>query len=226
MYTYACANMMMRGDGKSNIYCGDCFLLEKEIKKHKPTVAFLNPPYDVGTAGQMRFIKHALDVVAPQNGTVVAIVQMSCGIKNEKDLIAVKQTILDSHRLHAVLSMPNDLFYPVGVVTSVMVFKANEQHEGAETWFGYCKDDGFEKRKHRGRIDARGRWEEVRRRWINAYRGLKDIAGFSIQKSVHAEDEWCAEAYMKTDYATLTEADFTKKMKEYIVFNFLNDNEK
>ncbi|MDR2806505.1 MAG: SAM-dependent methyltransferase, partial [Dysgonamonadaceae bacterium] len=38
MYTYACSNMMMRGDGKSNIYCGDCFALENIIKDHhKPT---------------------------------------------------------------------------------------------------------------------------------------------------------------------------------------------
>jgi type I restriction-modification system DNA methylase subunit len=218
MYTYACANMMMRGDGKSNIYCGDCFLLENEIKKHKPTVAFLNPPYDVGTAGQMRFIKHALDVVAPQNGTVVAIVQMSCGIKNEKDLIAVKQNILGSHRLYAVLSMPDDLFYPVGVVTSVMVFKSNEQHEGTETWFGYFKDDGFEKRKHRGRIDARGRWGDVRQRWTDVYRGLKDVAGFSIKQKVGAEDEWCAEAYLITDYSNLTHVVFEKKIRDYVAF--------
>ena len=57
----------MRGDGKSNIYCGDCFPYEDIIaKNHKPTIAFLNPPYDVGTAGQMHFIEHALSVVAPQ----------------------------------------------------------------------------------------------------------------------------------------------------------------
>ena len=218
MYTYACANMIMRGDGKSNIYCGDCFLLEKEIKKHKPTIAFLNPPYDVGTAGQMRFIKHALDVVAPQNGTVIAIVQMSCGIKNERELITVKQSILDSHRLHAVLSMPDDLFYPVGVVTSVMVFKANEQHEGTETWFGYFKDDGFEKRKHRGRIDARGRWDDILKRWSNAFRGLKEIAGFSVMQEVTAEEEWCAEAYLETDYSGLDHERFEKKIRDLIAF--------
>ncbi len=222
MFTYACSNMLLRGDGKSNIYCGDCFQLEELVKaNHKPNVAFLNPPYDVGTDGQMLFIEHALNMVAPQNGTVVAIVQMSCGIKNEKELIAVKNRILQHHRLHAVLSMPDDLFYPVGVVTMIMVFKANEKNEGRKTWFGYFKNDGFEKRKHKGRIDARSKWESIKSKWISAYYNLDEIPGLSVKQEVCGADEWCAEAYMETDYSTLCNTDFEKKMNEYIAFKFL-----
>ena len=225
MYTYACANMMLRGDGKSNIYQGDCFQLKGSIKTHKPTVAFLNPPYDVGTAEQMRFIKHALDVVSPQNGRVVAIVQMSCAIKNEKELIAVKNQILASHHLKAVLSMPDDLFYPVGVVTCIMIFEANKPNKGLKTWFGYFKNDGFEKRKHQGRIDARGRFKDIRSNWLKAYYDSEDFEGLYVKKEVIGEDEWCAEAYMKTDYSTLKLESFEKKMKDYIAFMFLNDIE-
>jgi type I restriction-modification system DNA methylase subunit len=227
MYTYACSNMMMRGDGKSNIYCGDCFAFESIIKDHhKPTVGFLNPPYDVGNAGQMRFIEHALNVVTAQNGTVVAIVQMSCSIKNEKELIAVKKRILDRHHLKAVLSMPDDLFYPVGVVTCIMVFEANKKNEGRETWLGYFKNDKFEKRKNQGRIDARGLYKEEKSRWLAAYHNSKEIAGLSVKQEVKGEDEWCAEAYMETDYSTLCENDFIKKIKEYAAFMFLNQSEK
>jgi type I restriction enzyme M protein len=223
MFTYACSNMMLRGDGKSNIYCGSCYDLETTIKnEHKPDAAFLNPPYDVGTAGQMQFIEHALNVVAPQNGTVVAIVQMSCAIKNEKELIAIKQRILQKHHLVAVLSMPDDLFYPVGVVTCVMVFKANTINAGRKTWFGYFKDDGFEKRKQRGRIDARAKWKSVKQKWVNAYLNKDEVSGLSIKQEVKASDEWCAEAYMETDYSQLSEADFIGKMNDYIAFKFLN----
>jgi type I restriction-modification system DNA methylase subunit len=223
MFTYACSNMMMRGDGKSNIYCGDCFILENEVKTtHKPNIAFLNPPYDVGTAGQMAFIEHALNVVAPQNGVVVAIVQMSCAIKNEKELIAIKQRILENHRLKAVLSMPDDLFYPVGVVTSIMVFQSNQKNQGHKTWFGYFKDDGFEKRKRKGRVDARGKWSKIKDKWLKAYHDSDEVSGLSVKKEVSAQDEWCAEAYMETDYSTLTQADFEKKMRDYIAFKFLN----
>ncbi len=48
MFTYACSNMTFRGDGRSNIYHGDCFQKEAEIiTNHQATVSFLNPPYDV-----------------------------------------------------------------------------------------------------------------------------------------------------------------------------------
>ncbi|GAB6012661.1 HsdM family class I SAM-dependent methyltransferase [Viscerimonas tarda] len=227
MFTYACSNMMMRGDGKSNIFCGDCFALAGMIKdNHKPTVAFLNPPYDVGTAGQMLFIEHALNMVAPQNGTVVAIVQMSCAIKNEKELMSIKKRILDKHQLKAVLSMPDELFNPnASVVTCIMVFKASEKNEGRKTWFGYFKEDGFEKRKHRGRIDARGKWKAIKKRWITAYHNFDEISGLSVKQEVTHLDEWCAEAYLETDYSTLNQMDFEKKVKEFAAFKFLNGME-
>lgn len=224
MFTYACSNMMMRGDGKSNIYCGDCFALESLVKNnHKPTIAFLNPPYDVGTSGQMLFIEHALNMVSAQSGTVVAIVQMSCAIKNEKELNAIKKRILEKHHLKAVLSMPDDLFYPVGVVTCVMVFKANEINKGRKTWFGYFKNDGFEKRKQKGRIDARNRWKEIKETWISSYNNQDEVSGLSVKQEVLEGDEWCAEAYMETDYSGLSERDFINKINDFIAFKFINN---
>lgn len=225
MYAYACSNMRFRGDGKSNIYNGDCFLHEKLIKdNHKPTVAFLNPPYDVGCDGQMKFIEHALNTINPQaDGRVVAIVQMSCAIKDEKDLKAVKARILAKHHLKALLSMPDDLFYPIGVVTCIMVFEANKPNKGRKTWFGYFKDDGFEKRKHLGRIDARNKYASIKDKWLSAYKNQDEIPGLSVRKEVTIDDEWCAEAYMETDYSTLSDADFISKMKDYAAFLVQNE---
>jgi len=225
MFTYACSSMRFRGDGKSNLYNGSCFNNADSIAdNHKPTVAMLNPPYDVGNAGQMEFIEHALNVLNPQaDGRVVAIVQMSCAIKDEKDLKAVKKRILTKHHLKAVLSMPDDLFYPVGVVTCIMVFEANKPNTGRKTWFGYFKDDGFEKRKHLGRIDARNKYTDIKKRWLDAYINKEQIPGLSVKKEVKAEDEWCAEAYMETDYSTLCDNDFIEKMREYAAFLVQNE---
>lgn len=225
IFTYACSSMRFRGDGKSNIYNGDCFHYAKSIAdNHKPTIAFLNPPYDVGTAGQMRFIEHALNVLDKKaNGRVVAIVQMSCATKNDKDLKAVRASILAKHHLKAVISMPDDLFYPVGVVTCIMVFEANKPNKGRKTWFGYFKDDGFEKRKHLGRIDARNRYTALRDKLLYAYRNNDVVPGLSARQEVGAEDEWCAEAYMETDYSTLCENDFISTIKKYVAYRFLND---
>lgn len=225
IFTYACSSMRFRGDGKSNIYNGDCFHYAKSIAdNHKPTVAFLNPPYDVGTAGQMRFVEHALSVLDKKaNGRVVAIVQMSCVTENDKDLKAVRASILAKHHLKAVISMPDDLFYPVGVVTCIMVFEANKPNKGRKTWFGYFKDDGFEKRKHLGRIDARNRYAALRDKLLYAYRNNDVVPGLSARQEVGAEDEWCAEAYMETDYSTLCENDFITKIKAYTAFLVLNE---
>ncbi len=62
MFTHTCSNMMMRGDGKSNIHNRDCFGDEiiELVKSHKPNKGFLNPPYDVGSDGQLEFIENTL----------------------------------------------------------------------------------------------------------------------------------------------------------------------
>ena len=226
MATYACSNMMMRGDGKSNIYLGDCFDKSLGIRdNHKPNIAFLNPPYDIDNAGQMRFIEHALDIVSPQSGMVAAIVQMSCTINRKGEILPIKKYILEKHHLKAVFSMPNELFDPVsGVVTAVMVFQANKPNKGNKTWFGYFKDDGFEKRKDKGRTDIKNQWNEIKEKWLSSYRNMDEVAGLSIKKEVAYDDEWCVEAYMETDYSQITKEDFEKSLRNYVAFQFLNED--
>ena len=224
MFTYACSNMMLRGDGRSNIYRNDCFLVAAQIRKdHRPNVAFLNPPYDVGTAGQMRFVEHAVDVVAAEGGTVVAIVQMSAFVKDEKELKGIKASILNKATLLAVISMPDDLFYPVGVVTAVIVLQAGKANGDHKTWFGYLKDDGFIKVKHQGRVDALGKWDSIRKRFLSAYSSRDEISGLSIKANVTHEDEWCAEAYLATDYTVLSNTNFELKIREYLAFLISNN---
>ena len=37
-------------------------------------------------------------------------------------------------------------------------------------------------------------------------------------QSVTGDDEWLCEAYMKTDYSKLTEADFQKTINDYLAY--------
>lgn len=129
MFTHACSNMMMRGDGKSHIHFGDCFDpgLKKEIINENPTKVFLNPPYNVGADGQLEFIENAMGCMV-SNGICVAICQMSTVVSSNKSVIEARQRLLDKHTLEAVLSMPNDLFHPIGVITSILVFKSGTPH--------------------------------------------------------------------------------------------------
>jgi hypothetical protein len=119
MFTFACSNMMMSGDGKSHIYQGDSFddAIVEKTKSLKPTVAFLNPPYDVGEDGQLEFIENALACLQT-GGRCAAIVQMSCATSSSAKTVAVRERLLRKHTLAGVFSMPDDLFHPVGVITA------------------------------------------------------------------------------------------------------------
>lgn len=226
MFSHACSNMMMRGDGKSNILYGDCFKQEnkEKIKKENPRKAFLNPPYQDGNADeQLEFIENALECL-DKDGLCVAICQMSTTVSSKKEVLEVRKRLLQNHTLEATFSMPTDLFHPIGVNTIILVFRAHTPHrKGKKTFFGYFKDDGFVKTKDKGRIDKNGRWEKIKKKWLRAYLNKENIAGLSVMQEVKAEDEWCAEAYMETDYSKLTEEDFIKTLKNYVAYQFLNE---
>lgn len=226
MFTFACSNMMMSGDGKSHIYQGDSFApaIIQKVRSLKPTVGFLNPPYDVGEDGQLEFIENALACLEP-GGRCAAIVQMSCVTSANARATAVRERLLAKHTLASVFSMPAELFHPVGVITCVMVFEAHKpQPKGFKTFFGYFKDDGFHKTKHMGRID-KGGWPTIRDRWLGLCVNREKEVGLSVLEAVTAEDEWCAEAHMETDYSAITQGDFEEVVKRYAIFRLLGEND-
>ncbi|QPQ54216.1 N-6 DNA methylase [Allosphingosinicella flava] len=218
MFTFACSNMMMSGDGKSHIYQGDSFADEivEEVRTFEPTVAFLNPPYDVGEGGQLEFIENALNCLQP-GGRCAAIVQMSCATSTAPRTVIVRDRLLANHSLTGVFSMPDDLFHPVGVITCIMTFEAHKPHpSGFKTFFGYFKDDGFRKTKHMGRVN-RGDWDTIKVTWLSAYLNRESKPGLSVVRAVAGSDEWCAEAYMETDYTKLTPSDFERAVRDYAI---------
>jgi type I restriction enzyme M protein len=224
MYALGASNMILRGDGKANLHQGSCFdegIIEA-VKKHDCDVGMLNPPFAQGDEDlhELVFIKQMLDSLK-KGGIGIAIVPMSCAITPHP----MREEILKHHTLDAVMSMPDDLFYPVGVVTCIMVFKSKIPHAetNLKTWFGYWKNDGFIKTKMFGRIDKEDTWDAMRTKWIESYRNKEDIPGFCRKQKVTHEDEWCAEAYMETDYSQITENDFEDTVKNYLVFKLLND---
>lgn len=155
MFTQSSSNMMMRGSGKFNIYHGSCFDdgIVKKVKSYKPTKGFLNPPYDVGSAGQLEFVEQTLECLS-ECGQCAGICQMSVCIKQDKETIAIRERLLTHHTLEAVFSMPDHLFYPKGVMTVILIFTAHVPHlKDKQVFFGYLKDDGHILKKYKGRID-------------------------------------------------------------------------
>jgi type I restriction-modification system DNA methylase subunit len=222
VYALAVSNMIVHGDGKTNIFPGDCFEKVEEIKtKFKPTVGFLNPPYKPPDSGkevkeELEFVLNNLEMLEP-NGKCIAIVPMSCALGQHE----LKKRLLQKHTLEAVMSMPDQLFHDsdAGVVTCVMVFTAHIPHTlGKKTWFGYWKDDNFVKVKNRGRIDKFNKWNDTRNQWVKSFLNKEVKKDYSLMHEVTATDEWCVEAYMETDYSKLSQADFIKVIKDYVSY--------
>lgn len=149
---------------------------------------------------------------------------MSCVLAYNGVGLELKQKLLSTHTLEAVLSMPPELFHnsKVGVVSVAVVFTAHIPHPAQKkTWFAYCRDDGYEKTKDRGRVDLHGYWAATKELWVSACRNKDVLPGFSVMQKVGAEDEWCAEAYMETDYSTLTQEHFEEAVRKYTIFCML-----
>ena len=121
--------------------------------------------------------------------------------------------------------MPNELFFnsDVAVVSCVMMFTAHYAHpKNKQVYFGYYKDDGFVKRKGKGRIDAYGTWDEIKEKWLDGFMNKSNEPGFSVNKAVTFDMEWAAEAYMETDYSTLKDEDFEDTVLDYVTFLHAN----
>ncbi|MDR3298311.1 MAG: SAM-dependent methyltransferase [Candidatus Nomurabacteria bacterium] len=244
IFPLACVNMFIHQDGKTNIFHGSCFDQEiiKEVEAKNPNVGLLNPPYKSdkkSDTDEYEFILANLECLT-QGGKCVAIVPMQEALATTGKVYEFKKKILQKHTLEAVFSMPDELFFnsKVGVVSCIMIFTAKRPHPAdKEVYFGYYKDDGFVKRKNKGRIDLFGKFEGsaeqdykdgIKYQWITNYRNHKNAAGLSVLQKVTADDEWCAEAYMETDYSDLTVDDFAKVIKDYTLFSLSigNDDEK
>ncbi len=218
LYTLAIANMIIRKDGKSNIYKGDCFneQITKELKSKNINIGLINPPYSQTDKEELEFVEHLLDILSV-GGIGVVVVPMSCAIGTK--FKATRERLFKKHTLKAVFSMPDDIFYPTGTNVCVMVWEAHTPHDATfETFFGYCKDDGFVKRKKLGRIDAHNKWQTIEQEWLRLYRNRDVVDGLSARKCVTANDEWLCEAYMKTDYSKLTVDDFRQTINDYLAY--------
>ncbi len=242
MFTLACSNMILRHDGKSNMFNGSCFdpVIHAQIKELKPNVCLINPPYSQkdNNESELSFIFNALNLLE-QNGKLVAIVPISSAIEMSNSKIEQRRNILKHHTLDAVFSMPDELFYPVGTNTCIMVFTAGKPHGTLSTYkqnnkdveaikptkptyFGYWKDDGFVKTKTLGRCDKNGAFAAIQNDWIRDYKLGNTINGKSAKAFVSERDEWCCEAYMSVDYNNITSSDFENEIRKYLAFQIIN----
>ena len=242
-------NMLIHGDGNSNVRKGSCFDLEQWIKNAHIDRVLMNPPYNAQrpycqpsyVATWKKDCKedpskglHYLYYIAETVGTgkLAILLPMQCAIGNTGDIKKFKEQMMQHHRLDAVFSLPAEMFYPgASVVACCMIWELGIRHEAANqpTFFGYFKEDGFTKRKNLGRVErvdpktGEGAWKAIHDIWLHLYRTRTAEVGLSAVQKVSYEDEWCAEAYMETDYNDLSEKDFIQKLVDYSAFLVQNE---
>lgn len=131
VYMLAILNMIMMGDGSSNILNEDSLLqfngnygFGNTHQKFPATAFILNPPYSAEGNG-MVFVRRALSMM--ERGYAAIIIQGSAGSGKAS---AINREILQNNTLLASIKMPIDLFVgKSSVQTYIYVFRVGEAHE-------------------------------------------------------------------------------------------------
>lgn len=230
MFAIATTNMILRGDGQSNLLCTDFFNEEAsntQLFGGGVTVGFMNPPYSQskgkGTThlSELNFIRHLLASVV-NGGRVAAIVPISTmtGGKSKEDK-TIKKSLLKEHTLEGVISVNKETFYGFGTVPCIAVFTAGEPHPSDKlVKFINFEDDGWEVRKHIGLVQTE-RAKDKKAFMLDCWRGnLTDVASkFMVETTINSTDEWIHSFYYYNDEIP-TEDDFMKTIADYLTFEF------
>ena len=144
MFTLAATNMILRGDGSSNIKMGDSFKEpEKLYRNFAADRLLLNPPFSFDQNG-MPFIEFGLRQMQI-GGKAAIIIQDSAG--SGKAIPSCK-AMLSQNQLVASIKMPVDLFQPMaGVQTSIYILEhTGKQHDyKKQVRFIDFRNDGYKR---------------------------------------------------------------------------------
>lgn len=170
VYMLAILNMILMGDGSSNILNEDSLTFDGKYgfgktDEHFPADAFiLNPPYSAEGNG-MSFVEKALNMM--HKGHAAIIIQGSAG---SGKAIAINKRILKKHTLIASIKMPIDIFIgKSSVQTYIYVFRVNDPHQKDEmVKFIDFSNDGYTRTNRKKASNnlkdtdrARERYQEV-----------------------------------------------------------------
>ena len=226
MFSIATTNMILRGDGKSNLSCGNFFQTTiAEMRAKNFTVGLMNPPYSQGkkkvTAEltELKFIRHLLDGLADGARCVVIVPQSTMVGKTNADKDD-KRYIYDHHTLEGVITLNPDTFYGVGTMPCIAVFTAHKPHPKDKlVKFVNFTDDGYQVFPHLGLMPT-PRVQERRKLLLDCWhQGKSAPASFIIRCTVEADDEWLHSFYSFNDEIP-SEEDFIKTIGDYLTFEF------
>lgn len=225
MFTIATTNMILRGDGKSNLI-NENFLKQdpNKLQLKEATVGMMNPPYSQGSKNnselyEIAFIEHLLDSLVEGARAIVIVPQSSVTGKTKEEQ-SIKANMLKKHTLEGVITLNKDTFYGVGVMPCIAIFTAGEPHpKGKECKFIDFREDGYKVSPHIGLMEteaAKDKKQHLLDVWFDR---LESETKFCVKTIVEADDEWLHSFYYFNDEIP-TEADFEKTIGDYLSFEF------
>jgi type I restriction-modification system DNA methylase subunit len=225
MFTIATTNMILRGDGKSNLI--NCNFLNEDSNKlqlKEATVGIMNPPYSQGSKKkpdlyEIAFTEHLLDSLVEGGRAIVIIPQSSVTGKTNEEK-AIQANILKKHTLEGVITLNQDTFYGVGTMPCIAIFTAGEPHSSdKECKFIDFREDGFKVSPHIGLIEteqAKDRKQHLLDVWFDR---IEAESKFCVKTTVEADDEWLHSFYYFNDEVP-SDAEFEKTIGDYLTFEF------
>ncbi|MDR1032627.1 MAG: SAM-dependent methyltransferase [Candidatus Nomurabacteria bacterium] len=223
MFTLASTNMILRGDGSSNIQKGSSFDRPETLYANfGADKLLLNPPFSFRENG-MPFLEFGLRHMKI-GGRAAIIIQDSAG---SGKAVASNQKILKSNQLIASVKMPVDLFVPMaGVQTSIYVVEHTGKPHDYEKQVKFIdfRNDGY-KRAKRGIEETdypTERYQDIVQIYKNG-RDAKVRANWDLDKAVVMDEitnsgaDWNFDQHQKIDTRP-TEADFMKVVSDYLAW--------
>ena len=225
MFTIATTNMILRGDGKSNLHNKD-FLKQNtsQLQLWGCTVGMMNPPYSQGSKTnpdlyEISFTEHLLDSLTEGGRAIVIIPQSSVtGKSNEEKNI--KANILKHHTLEGVITLNKETFYRVGTNPCIAIFTAGIPHNPKHKCkFINFENDGYEVSKHIG-LEETASAKDKRQHLLDVWFGrIQAETKFCVETTIEATDEWLHAFYYFNDEIP-SEEEFKKTMADYLTFEF------
>ena len=219
MFTIATTNMILRGDGKSNLENKD-FLSENPAKLQLKgcTVGMMNPPYSMGSKTnpalyEINFINHLLDSIV-EDGRVAVIVPQSTFTGKSKEEKKIKEEILKNHTLEGVITLNKNTFYRIGTNPCIAIFTTHNPHSKNKMCkFINFENDGYIVSKHIGLIDD-GSHKDKKQHLLDVWFGRNEApTKFCVETTIEAGDEWLHSFYYFNDEIP-NEEDFKKTVAD------------
>lgn len=210
IFALACANMLIHKDGKTNLEQMDARTetAGQWIAKQGITKVLMNPPYE-NKYGCMTIVENVLDNVPPHT--------MCAFILPDKKLEKASKTqikrILSHHRLKKIIKLPEDLFFNVGVTTSIFVFETGIAQSGKDIFACYMATDGLVTVKNKGRHDVYGKWPNIEDYWVEV---VEKQSGNKTCQWISPNENLSYQTPQKP--FEIFEEDFRKTAMDYLMF--------